>query len=258
MNVGLLGCGNIGRYIAEAINKKKIDCRFISVFDSNVKNAESISSKFKQPVKIAKNIKELVSGVDIVVEAASQKAVGEYGIEILKKGKDLMVMSVGALCDDLLFKKMRDVAKRKGVKIYIPSGAIVGVDGVKSANMGRLKSVMLITRKNPKALDIKTKKIRVLYDGPSREGVKKFPKNVNVAATLSLAGIGLDKTKLKIIADPKVRRNIHEISVIGDFGEFKTVTSNLPSPDNPKTSYLAALSAIATLKKIVEPVQIGT
>lgn len=258
MNVGLLGCGNIGRYIAKAINKKMIDCRLVSVFDNNIWNSKFISSKFKQPVKIARNIDELVAGVDIVVEAASQDAVRKYAVGILKRGRNLMIMSVGVFYDDVLFYKMRDIAKRKGVKIYIPSGAIVGIDGVKSANMGKLRSVTLMTRKNPDALDIKTKGVRVVYNGSARVGVKKFPKNINVAATLSLAGVGFDKTKLKIIADPKIKRNRHEIDVVGDFGAFKTIANNIPSPDNPKTSYLAALSAIATLKKIVDPVQIGT
>lgn len=258
MNVGLFGCGNIGRLIADEINKNEIDCRLISVFDDNIQNAKFVSSKFKQPVKIAKNVDELVDGVDIVIEAASQKAVEEYGIRILKKGKNLMVMSVGAFCDDILFHKMRDIAKKKGVKIYIPSGAIVGIDGVKSAKIGKLKSVILLTRKNPTALGIKTKRSKMVYTGPAREGIKKFPRNINVAATLSLAGVGFEKTKLKIIADPGVKRNIHEIYVIGDFGKFNSISYNLPSPDNPKTSYLAVLSAIATLKNIIEPVQIGT
>lgn len=97
-----------------------------------------------------------------------------------------------------------------------------------------------------------------MYEGPAREAVRKFPANVNVAATLSLAGIGLDKTKVKIVADPEVKNNIHEISVQGDFGELKTRVENVPSPQNPKTSYLAALSAIATLKKITDGVEIGT
>lgn len=254
----MLGCGNIGRCIAEAINKKELDCGLVSIFDNNFQNVEFISSKFKEPIRIAKDIEDLVRGVDVVVEAASQDAVNKYGIEILKRGKNLMVMSVGAFCDDVLFRKMKDIAKKNGVKIYIPSGAIVGIDGVKSANIRKLKSVMLITRKNPKALDIKTKKVKVLYDGPARDGVNKFPRNINVAATLSLAGVGLDKTRLKIIADPRAKRNRHEISVIGEFGEFRVATNNLPFPENPKTSYLAALSAIATLKNILEPVQIGT
>lgn len=258
MNVGLLGCGNIGRYIVDAINKKKVNCRLVSVFDRDLKNMESLSYKFKQPPKIARNIKELVNNVNLVIEAASQEAIREYGIEILKKRKNLMVMSVGAFCDDLLFKKMKDIAKERGVKIYIPSGAILGIDGVKSANIGGLNSVVLITRKNPKALDIETKRSKVVYNGPAREGIKKFPRNVNVAATLSLAGIGFDKTQLKIIADPKIKTNKHEISVVGNFGDFRILTNNLPSPDNPKTSYLAALSAIATLRKIVDPVEIGT
>lgn len=129
---------------------------------------------------------------------------------------------------------------------------------MKSAALGDLRQVTLTTRKNPKSLDVRVDKETLLYEGPAREGIERYPKNVNVAATLSLAGIGLDKTRLRIIADPGTDKNIHEIVVEGAFGKFSVIMNNFPSPENPKTSYLAILSAMATLKKLSDPVEIGT
>jgi len=195
---------------------------------------------------------------NLVVEAASQEAVREYAIRILSSGKHLMIMSVGALADDALFREMKKIAREKNLRIYIPSGAIVGLDGINAAKLIQIDSVEITTRKNPETLGVNVKEETVLYDGPAIEGVKRFPKSVNAAATLGLAGIGLERTKLRVIADPGVDKNIHEVRVNGDFGEFKTITKNVPSPQNPKTSWLAALSAIATLEKICNVVQFGT
>lgn len=258
IKISLLGCGNIGKFIANAIDRGVINCKLVGVFDKDREAAENFNKGINSKVPIAGDIEELIRDSDLVVEAASQEAVREYAIKILSSGKNLVVMSVGALADDVLFREMRRIAGEENVRIYIPSGAIVGLDGVKAAKLACIASVEIITRKNPKTLDVDVKEETVLYEGPAREGVRKFPKSVNVAATLSLVGIGIDRTMLKVIADPKVDRNIHEIRVKGDFGEFKTIAENIPSPNNPKTSWLAALSAIATLKEICDVVQFGT
>jgi aspartate dehydrogenase len=133
-----------------------------------------------------------------------------------------------------------------------------------------LKAVTLITRKPPQAFKgnkwLEEKKIdleqisteTVVFDGTAREAVEAFPANVNVAATLSIAGIGPDKTRVKVVIDPFINSNMHEIIVEGDFGRFRVISENLPSPRNPKTSYITALSVIVMIKKIVEPIHIGT
>ncbi|MBA7660637.1 L-aspartate dehydrogenase [subsurface metagenome] len=176
-------------------------------------------------------------------------------------------MSVGGLLgnEDLL-----DLAKKKDCKIYLPSGALAGLDGVKSASVGRIDSITLTTRKPPEGLKgapyiIRNKidldaiiKETVIFEGSANEAVEGFPKNINVSAALSLAGIGAEKTRVRIIADPNLKRNIHEVEVKGEFGRLVSRTENLPSPKNPKTSYLACLSAIATLKGIVSSIKIGT
>ncbi|PKP58999.1 MAG: aspartate dehydrogenase [Candidatus Altiarchaeales archaeon HGW-Altiarchaeales-1] len=195
---------------------------------------------------------------NLILEAASQQAVKEYAVNVLNHDKNLMLMSVGALVDKNLSDEIRRIAKTKNLKIYIPSGAVVGIDGVKAAMLGGIESVTLTTRKNPKGLGVTADNEKILFDGNTNEAVVKFPKNINVAATLSLAGIGFEKTKVKIIANPNVSENIHEIRIKGNFGEILTVARNLPSPDNPKTSYLASLAAMACLKRITSEIEIGT
>ncbi len=260
MNLAILGCGNIGGTIGRAIQKPGGKICVVAVYDIDEKKARRLAAQITPAPRVCKNVEELLKNgdADLVLEAASQEAVALYGKKIVESGKALMVMSVGAFTDDALLKDLRKAAEKKKVKIYVPSGAVAGIDGVKSASLGGLKKVTLTTRKNPKNLDVSVEEETVLYEGSARGGIKKYPKNVNVAATLSLAGIGLDKTVLRIIADPKTDKNTHEIVVEGVFGRFSVVMNNLPSPENPKTSYLAILSAMATLKRLSDPLEIGT
>ena len=273
IGVGLIGCGSIGTVIAKAIDGGKAgELELVAVYDIVREHAERlVKSLSKKPV-IAETSSDLIKRRDInlIVEAASQDAVREYAVKALREGKDLMVMSTGALLDENLYQEVLNVAKRTGRKVYVPSGAVVGLDNVKSAALEEIESVTLTTRKPPVSFEgapfIKERGVdltsirepKVLYEGPAREAVKLFPRNVNVAASLSLAGVGADRTWVKIIADPNVKGITHEVRVKGAFGELMTKTVNRPFPDNPKTSYIAALSAIATLKKVSENIDIGT
>lgn len=216
------------------------------------------------------NIEEIIRSVDLVIESASQNAVRFIVPQALKAGCDVMVLSVGALADEELRTALFGLAKQHNCKLYFPSGAVVGIDGLNSASAAGISSVTLTTRKPPSGLmgapyvvehGIELDKLvkeTVLFEGTASEAVKAFPANVNVAATISLAGIGFEQTRVRVIADPSLSRNVHEITVEGEFGKFSTRVENLPSPENPKTSYLAALSAVSTLKKILNPVQVGT
>jgi aspartate dehydrogenase len=273
VGAGLIGCGAIGTVLAEAIDSGKAgEIDLIVVYDIIVERAQILASKLNRKPLVAKNINEVLErdDVQIVIEAASQEAVEQYAVKVLSSNKDLMVMSTGALLDETLMAKIVEAAKNSGRKIYVPSGAIVGLDNVKAAAIGQIEEVTLITRKPPisfkgapyvekSKIDLSTlKEPLTLYEGSAREAVKLFPQNVNVAATLSLAGVGPDKTKVKIIVDPGIKNIIHEIHVKGEFGEILTRTVNKPFPSNPRTSYIAALSAIATLKKISGNIIIGT
>ena len=162
------------------------------------------------------------------------------------------------------------LAEERGATIYVPSGAIAGLDGVVSASAGRIDAITMITRKPPDGLKgapgVEQAKIdldavtepTVVYEGPVKEACRLFPANVNVSAALSMAGIGPHKTNICIYADPTVNRNTHEIIVEGEFGKLSIKIENVPSPANPRTGILSALSALATLRKITSPIQVGT
>lgn len=273
MKVALIGCGAIGSVLAQAIDKEQAGKVGLAwLYDLKPEKSKALAKKLRSKPRIAKRVAEICADktVDMVIEAASQLAVKQYSTNILRSGKDLMVMSVGALADERLLKSVQRAAGLSGHKIYIPSGAILGIDGVKAAELGEIEEVTLTTRKPPAALAYSTyikkrgiklsrlKKARMVFDGFAREAVKAFPRSVNVAATLSLAGIGLDKTRVRIIADPKLHHNVHEIRVRGKAGKFITRMKNVPFPDANKTSYLAALSTIRTLRNLSETIRIGT
>ena len=269
LKIGVIGCGAIGAEICKAIDTGIIDARLVAIYDRSMEHCEKMIGKLENKPRIS-NIPELIKSVDIVVECASQAAVREHGLSVLENGKDLFVMSVGAMLDSELLNRFKSAARDNRCRIYIPSGAISGIDGLKSASIAPIKKVILSTTKNSKGfegapfviennIDLSSfHEKTLLFNGSAEDAVKAFPQNVNVAASLSLAGIGSKKTEVRVYIDPKASRNIHEITVEGDFGAFTCHVENVPSPSNPKTSFLAALSAIATLKKITEPLQIGT
>ncbi|HII07022.1 MAG TPA: aspartate dehydrogenase [Methanotrichaceae archaeon] len=268
LKIGLVGCGAIGTEIARAIDSGDIAAELVAVFDRNVDRAGELMKCLKAQPMLS-DLADLVERSDIVVEAASQRAVPEVAKATLGMGRDLMVMSVGALLDRYLYRMVEVLAKENGCRVYLPSGAISGLDGLKSASVGRIDLVTLTTTKNPQGfkgapyiqdMEIDLDEIfepTVIFEGPAEEAVKAFPANVNVAATLSLTARG-SKVMVKIVADPDTEINIHQITAEGNFGRITTRVENVPFPRNPKTSYLAALSAIATLRSIVEPVKIGT
>jgi len=273
LKVALIGCGAIGTVLAKAIDGGHAgDAKLGWVYDLKPRKCEALVRGLRSKPKIAKNASDIYTDktVELVIEAASQQAVEQYSLDVLFSGKGLMVMSVGAFADEKLLKSVRAAAEQHGRKIYIPSGAVLGIDGIKAAELGKIQEVVLTTRKPPAALAygeyihkhrINLKGLRqpkVIFDGPARTAVKAFPASVNVAATLSLAGIGFDRTRVRIVADPTIKRNVHEIRVKGKSGEFVTEAKNVPFPESRRTSYLAALSAIRTLRNLSETIQVGT
>ena len=275
--VGIIGCGTIGSELALAIDSGKVKKASLLLLYDKVENAAvELKSKLENSnTTTFSNFSQFISSsafanTDIIVEAASQDAVRKFAKTIIQSGKDLIIMSVGALTDRDLLNELSDIASKKEVHIYVPSGAIAGIDAIRSIRH-LLKSVTISTTKTPKALAgapffektrIKPESItkkRLIYEGTARDAVKKFPSNVNVAAALGLAGVGMDATKVKIIADPAISVNQHEITAKGKFGEIKIVLQNTPSPSNPKTSYLAVLSAVECLRSISDDnIRIGT
>lgn len=269
--IGLLGCGAIGTQIALAIDSGKIPATLTHVYDKSKEASDLLVSKLKNKPEIVENSHLLSSNpIDLVVEAASQDAVKDVALSVLQNRKDLMIMSVGALLDESVFEVLSDACKEFKKTIYLPSGAIAGLDALKSVQ-SELESVTLTTTKNPKSLkgakffetsDIDVEKINektTIFEGTSKDAVKLFPANINVAALLSLAGLGSEKTKVQIVADPNTDKNTHEIHAEGKFGKMSFKIENIPDENNPKTSRLAMLSAIQRLRQICsDDIQIGT
>jgi aspartate dehydrogenase len=254
LKVGILGCGAIANIITNFAAEGKLGVDLEFFYDRDMERAENLASQVDGTVVL--NIEDLLVNVDIVIETASPQAVREIVPQILEAGKDVIVMSVGALLDTDLRNNLKAIAEKNNARIHVPSGAIVGLDGVKAASIGKIHKVSLITRKPPKSLGISADTETLLYEGKAKDAVEKFPMNINVAATLSIAcGKEVD---VKIIADPRVDRNSHEVHMIGDFGELKTTTHNMRCSINPKTSVLAAYSAIKLLRSLNENLQIGT
>lgn len=260
--IGLLGCGAIGTEIALAIDSGKVPARLTHVFDFTKGAAERLVSMLATKPVIVENAGLLAaSPVDIIVEAASQDAVRDNALSILQNRKDLMIMSAGALLDESIFDIVLEGCRDFKKQVYLPTGAIAGLDAVRAVK-DELESVILVTTKNPRSLKgarffevsgVNPDGIRertTLYEGPAQEAVRMFPANVNVAALLSLAGIGGEKTRVQIIADPGTDKNTHEIVASGRFGRISIKVENVPSPTNPKTSRLATLSAIECLRKV--------
>ncbi len=271
MQIALVGWGAIGRVIGNAILAQEIPgIELVAVAEVRPSaEVQDLASKHGFAL-VDKPEKVLEFSLDLVVEAAEQEVVGKYAPLFLKAKKHLMVLSVGALADRLFLNKLLGLAQSQGVKIIIPSGAIGGLDAMKSASIGKLTEVTITNIKPPAALEgapfIERNKIDLksithrtqIYEGFADEAAREFPKNLNVAVALGLAGIGPEKTKVVLIIDPAETRNVHEITVKGNFGEATFTVCGLPSPDNPKTSYLASLSALATLRNLVDPFQVGT
>jgi aspartate dehydrogenase len=240
--IGLIGCGAIGTVLAEAIERKLVVCDELVIFDVDTTKAKKLKDSLKFPVKIMPNVDELLaSKPSIVVEAASQQAVREYYNKILAANIDFIVMSTGALLD----------LNTNTPRLHFPSGAIGGLDALSPAALAGIDQVTLTTRKPPKALGKTNSQEETVYEGYAEEAARQFPREMNVAATLALT-VKPAKVKVKVVSDPAVRRNTHQIHVKWRYGEMTMQFANDPHPDNPHTSALAAWSAINLLKSQLE------
>ncbi len=207
---------------------------------------------------------------EVVLEAASHDAVRTYLVSVLAAGSSVIVLSAGALVDDALRAQAEATARHSGTLLYVPSGGIGALDALKGACAAGEVEVSIQVAKPPaawrkidyvEALGVDLESLAAattLFDGPARVGVPHFPQNVNIAAVVSLAGVGFDRTRLKVVADPALTRNTHTIRVSGKTGQFKIVLENVPAPENPKTAWLACYSALAALKEFGSSARYGT
>jgi aspartate dehydrogenase len=276
--VGIIGFGTIGYQIARSVESGYLSLARLSfIVDLSSERLEVAKKLFTNEKPMMFSDPDLLfdsesyKSTQIIVESASGAAVRQYAKQILSDGKYLIIFSVGELVDDTLLKELESEAARHTGVIHIPTGAIAGIDAIRSAR-NNLHEITITTTKNPKSLagapyfdifeDIHLQELRhrtVLYDGDVRKAVRLFPSNVNVFAALALATGNIAKIKVKIVADPNIKVNRHEIDVRGDFGVLQIVASNIPHPENPRTSTLAVLSAIETVRSACnETVKIGS
>lgn len=264
-SIGIVGCGAIGKALLKAFDSGKLAVSVAGVTSRTEAAARDFLSTLGKPVPYLDRA-TLIARSDLVVEAAGQGVVAELAREVFAARKELMVISVGALLDH---PEIMEEARRTGCKLYIPSGAIAGLDGIKSAAIGQITHVTITTRKPPEGLEgapylvergISLRGLseeRQVFTGTAREACRGFPANVNVSAAVSLAGIGPDRTRIRILAVPGLKRNCHDVEVEGDFGRLLVHVENVPS-ENPRTGRLTALSIIRSVQDAADSVRIGT
>lgn len=251
IKIGLLGCGNVGHIIASRPDIVST----VAVYDIVGERARELAATCgAAPCEEFEAFLNL--DYNIVVEAASVQAVKKYAEKILKSGKDIVILSVGALADKEFRKSLVNTASVNGRKIYIPSGAITGLDNLKVGQITGFTKLLLKTTKSAASLGIKCREKVLIFEGTANECIKKYPKNINVAIALGLAAGS--EAEVELWVDPDIDRNMHEVIAEGDFGEICIRVSNVPSPENPATSYMAALSILTLLKNIDSPLIIGT
>jgi aspartate dehydrogenase len=263
-SIGIVGCGAIGKALIQAVESGKLPVRVAGVTSRTEKSAREFVAGLKNPPAYL-TLAELVTAADLIVEAAGGSVVSSLAEEVFAAGKDLMVISVGALLDH---PEIMERSRRSGCRLYLPSGAIAGLDGIKSATVGEIAHVTHTTRKPPVGLDgapylvergislAGLQEEKEIFSGSAREACRGFPANVNVTAAVSLAGIGPDRTRVRIIAVPGLARNCHDIDVEGEFGCLHVHIENVPS-ENPKTGKLTAMSIIRAVKDAMDTVRIG-
>ncbi len=267
LSVGIGGLGTIGLKIARALDNGEIEgLKLTAVSARDVAKAKANMADFKAPVPVVP-LGELADRCDVVVECAPASAFNDVGSPAVERGRIFLPISVGALLQHM---DLVDRARKTGARIIVPTGALIGLDAVRAASEGKIESVRLVTRKPPLGLKgapyLEEHNISVdglntakkVFDGSARDGAKGFPANVNVAAALSLAGIGPDETRLEIWADPEVTRNTHTITVEADSARFTMTIENIPTLENPKTGQITALSVIATLRRLRAPLTAGS
>src|SRR5580693_7589756 len=265
LKVGLAGLGAVGLNVARRIEAgiPGLVLTAVSVRDQDKarRNLPQVGGRI--PVVAAEALAETC---DLVVECLPPAMFRTVALSVIERGKLFMPLSVGQLLDnwDLVAR-----AKDTGARILVPTGGLIGLDAVRAAAEGTIHSVTMITRKPPNGLDgapylvergISLKGLntaRKVFDGTAREGARGFPQNVNVAAALSLAGIGPDRTQLEIWADPALDRNTHRIEVDADTARFAMSIENVPS-ENPRTGRIVALSTVAALRGLVSELKVGT
>jgi aspartate dehydrogenase len=265
LRVGLAGLGavglDVGRRIEAGIDGLALAAVAVRDVEKAKKNLPGVGGRIT-----VVPLEQLAETCDVVVEGLPPALFRDVAKATIERGRIFMPLSVGQLLENWDFVTR---AKQTGARILVPTGALIGLDAVRAAAEGTINSVTMITRKPPNGLEgapylvannISVKNLNgphKVFDGSAREGARGFPANVNVAAALSLAGIGPDRTRLEIWADPALDRNTHRIEVDADTARFSMSIENIPS-DNPRTGRIVSLSTVAALRGLVAELKVGT
>ena len=264
--VGIAGLGEIGRAVAAALDGgiDGLELTAVCGRDRARTEAQAAGLRSKPPVRSPAG---LAAAADIVVECVPKAAFLEIVEPAVTAGRTVVTVSGAALLEH---PEIVDAAAHKGARIILATGALLGLDAVRAAAEGTVREAVLVTRKPPASLAgapyLEKNGIDVggldaplrVFAGSAREGAAGFPANVNVAAALALAGIGPDRTRLEIWADPGVARNTHAVRVEGAEARFEMKIENVPSEGNPATGKLTALSVVACLRGLVAPLKVGS
>ncbi len=243
MKIGIVGCGFIGTELAKIIDKS--DSVLVGINDISQENINNLTSQLNNKTE-SMDIDKLITSSDLIIEAAHPNIVPVLLEKCVENKKDIIMMSIGGLINHINLLEKAE----KTIKVYLPSGAIAGLDAINAAAQADINNIELITTKSPTSLGLNINEKQVIFEGSVEEAVKKYPKNINVSAAIAIAS--KKPVKVKIMCDPETTTNTHEIILSGNFGKITTKCENIPSPQNPKTSYLALLSAIALIKEIVK------
>ncbi len=265
--VALVGCGNLGSMIASKIVSGECGAYTLEwALDTYAPCAQKIADEHS--CKVASSLQDILDAKpDYVVEASTVSTVKEIAPHVLGAGISLIALSVGALADSEFYSSVCEIAQSSGAKIHIPSGAAGGFDLLAATMMGGGDiKVCITTRKNPKSLDnaphlegktLSYNTVEEIFHGNACEAIVGFPQNVNVAVAVGVASVGVENLDCKVISDPAMDRNRHTISMSGDFGEATVEVMAKPSPNNAKSSLLAAISVMTLLKKLQSPISFG-
>jgi aspartate dehydrogenase len=266
LRVGIAGLGAIGAPVVRRLDAEDLGVDVVAVSAREPLAARARLGQLKREPTFVSPA-ELAEYCDIVVECLPSSLFAEVAEPAIQRGRIFMPLSVGALLDrpDLVER-----AKRSGARIIVPTGALLGLDAVRAAAEGTIHSARIVTRKPPSGLagapylDAQGINLEGLseplcvFNGSAREGAKAFPANVNVAAALSLAGIGPDRTELQLWADPTVERNTHRVEIEADAVRLAMTIEGVPSDENPRTGKLTPLSVIATIRALTATLKVGT
>lgn len=258
MNIGLIGDGAIAGYVRQALTAQghMVGACLVRPEKAGAQGAGYFGT-----------VEDLPRDIEMMIDCAGHSALTQYAPDLLRSGVNMITVSLGALADDALLQTLEQAARTGGARLHLASGAIGALDCLQAARIGGLDTVTYVGRKPPQGwrgsraedildLDAPAADAQTHFDGSAREAALAYPKNANVAAAVALAGLGFDRTRARLVADPQATRNIHEITASGAFGECHFTISGASLPDNPRSSALAAMSVLSKLAQTTAPVSL--